>query len=54
MATEVPDNVLMAIISVVGYWRSIDPDDEDIIRRDLPVIYDWLERLGLRFPPTAE
>jgi hypothetical protein len=47
---EVPENVLAAIRAVVEYWRSTDPDDEDIIINDLPVIYAWLEELGLLSP----
>jgi hypothetical protein len=47
---EVPENVLAAIRAVVEYWRSTDPDDEDIISNDLPVIYAWLEELGLLSP----
>jgi hypothetical protein len=49
---EVPENVLAAIRAVVEYWRSTDPDDEDIIINDLPVIYAWLEELGM-LSPTA-
>ena len=51
---EISENVLMAIRAVVEYWRSTDPDDEDIIINDLPVIHAWLTELGLLSPPDTE
>jgi hypothetical protein len=44
----------MAIKAVVECWRSSFPDDEGIIRHDLPVITAWLEGLGLLPPPATE
>jgi hypothetical protein len=51
---EISEDVLMAIRAVVEYWRSTDPDHEDIIINDLPVLYAWLEGLGLLSPPDTE
>jgi hypothetical protein len=46
MRMEVSEDVLRAIRSVVEYWRSTEPDDENIIVNDLPVIEAWLVGLG--------
>jgi hypothetical protein len=50
---EVSDDVLAAIIAVVEYWRSSDPDDIDLVFNHLPVVEAWLVELGL-WSPAAQ
>jgi hypothetical protein len=51
MTTEVPDNVLAAIKSVVEYnYYDTSGSDNDILANDMPVIFDWLVGLGVLVP----
>jgi hypothetical protein len=53
MTVEVPENVLMALSSIV-IWAHSDEDLVDyILQYDVPVIADWLEQRGL-LPLWAE
>jgi hypothetical protein len=55
MTMEIPEDVLKAIRAVVEYnYYSTSGDDTDILVNDLPVIYAWLEGLGLLPPDYTE
>jgi hypothetical protein len=55
MKMEISEDVLTAIRSVVEYnYYSTSGDDTHIIVNDLPVLYAWLEELGLLSPLDTE
>lgn len=51
MTMEVPDDVLTAIKDIVAWAHGCEgPDDvtfDDVIVHDVPVLEDWLTKLGL-------
>ena len=57
MKVEIPDSVLDAITAVVYWSRSSDGPD-DILEFDIPLLDDWIVKLGLlppaETPMTAE
>jgi hypothetical protein len=50
MKTEIPDDVLEAIVAVVYWSRSADGDG-DILSYDIPLLDRWVVELGL-LPPA--
>ena len=51
MQTEIPEDVLKAIVAFVAMQRSFNPDNDGWIVEHYPVLCDWLEGLG-RLPPS--
>jgi hypothetical protein len=47
---EIPDSVLDAITAVV-YWARSSDDPDDILEYDIPLLDDWIVKLGL-LPPA--
>jgi hypothetical protein len=53
MRMEIPDDVWAAIIAVVAWSQTINPDDDKLLADDIPAIAAWLAELGLTPPPDA-
>jgi hypothetical protein len=47
---EIPGSVLEAITAVV-YWARSSDDPNDILEYDIPLLDDWIVKLGL-LPPS--
>ena len=53
MTTEIPDSVLEAITAVV-YWADSSDDDNDILSYDIPLLKNWIVKLGVSPPPPMD
>jgi hypothetical protein len=54
LPTEIPDDVLQAIKAVVEHnYYDTSGSDVAILTNDMPVVFDWLVRLGVLVPPPA-
>jgi len=52
MQTKIPDSVLEAITAVV-YWARSDESPDEILEYDIPILDDWIVKLGLLPPATT-
>jgi hypothetical protein len=51
MQVTIPEYVVVALQGMVEWAHTFDPDDERMLREDIPVITTWLAELGL-LPPA--